>query len=237
MMKELTNTQILYIESDLKSKGLIQFGIKNEILDHVCCLVEQNMAEGKSFSEAFSSSLMLFQDENFEQLKKEIPRNTVNRKLITSRLITSGVAACIFMFVFVVDAQDRPELNPVGDEYRVSSKFGKRYHPILKKEKFHSGIDIVTPIGTHVKATADGTVEQIKESKGYGKYIVLKHDNNYSTLYATLGEYKVFVGQKVDKGQIIALSGNSGMSTAPHLHYEVIKQGEKVDPADYFESH
>lgn len=236
-MKELTNNQILYIESDLKSKGLIQFGIKNEILDHICCLVEQRMSEEMSFPEAFSLSLESFKDENFEQLRKDIPKKSTSRKLITSKLITTGVAACIFMFVFVVDAQDRPELNPVGDEYRVSSNFGKRYHPILKREKFHSGIDIVTPIGTHVKATADGVVEDIKESKGYGKYIILKHDDSYSTLYATLGEYKVFVGQKVDKGQVIALSGNSGISTAPHLHYEVIKQGEKVDPADYFEPH
>ena len=236
-MKELTNNQILYIESDLKSKGLIQFGIKNEILDHVCCLVEQKMSEGEQFSDAFSFSLELFQDKNFKALKKTIPKKSIGRRLLTSKLITTGVAACIFMFVFVVDAQDRPELNPVGDEYKVSSNFGKRYHPILKKEKFHSGIDIKTPIGTHVKATADGIVEDIKESKGYGKYIILKHDDNYSTLYATLGEYKVFIGQKVDKGQVIALSGNSGISTAPHLHYEVIKRGEKVDPADYFDSH
>ena len=235
-MKELTNNQILYIESDLKSKGLIQFGIKNEILDHICCLVEQSMSEGKSFSGAFSLSLKSFEDDNFEQLKKSFPKKTIGHQQLSSKLITTGVAACIFMFVFVVDAQDRPELNPVGDEYQVSSNFGKRYHPILKKEKFHSGIDIKTPLGTHVKATADGVVEEIKESNGYGKYIVLKHDNDYSTLYATLGEYKVFVGQKVDKGQIIALSGNSGISTAPHLHYEVIKQGKKVDPADYFEA-
>jgi len=236
-MKELTNTQILYIENDLKSKGLIQHGLKNEILDHICCLVEQKVSKKIRFSKALKESLTAFEDDNFKDLKKAINKRPFKLRIMNSRIVTTGIAACIFMFVFVVDAQDRPEINPVGDEYRVSSKFGKRYPPILKKEKFHSGIDIVTPVGTHVKATADGVVEKIEEGKAYGKYIVVKHDDDYSTLYATLGEYKVSIGQSVSKGEIIALSGNTGFSTAPHLHYEVIKQGEQVDPADYFESH
>lgn len=235
-MGELTTTQVLYIENDLKSKGLIQHGIKHEILDHVCCLVEQKMESGLPFSQALAESLNAFDDKNFEELKENIKKNSVKNRFMNSKIITTGIAACIFMFVFVVDAQERPEINPVGDKYRISSEFGKRMHPILKVEKFHSGIDIVTPIGTPVKATASGVVEKIEEGKAYGKYLIVKHDDEYSSLYATLGTYKVSVGQHVEKGQVIALSGNSGISTAPHLHYEVIKKGEQVDPSDYFEA-
>lgn len=234
-MKELNNNQVLYIENDLKSKGLIQYGIKNEILDHICCMIELKMVDGLSFSEAFEDSLRAFEDEDFSTLKKTINHRNFKNRILHSKAITTGIAACIFMFVFVVDAQDRPDINPVEADSKITSTFGKRMHPTLKVVKKHNGVDIRVPVGTEIKATASGTVEKLVETAAYGKYIIIKHGEEYSTLYATLSEYKVVVGQNVQKGQVIALSGNSGISTAPHLHYEVIKKGEKVDPAEYFE--
>ena len=100
----------------------------------------------------------------------------------------------------------------------------------------HNGIDLAAEEGTPVKATADGVVEKTEEwPEGYGKYIVVVHDDVYTTLYAQLSEMKVKVGEKVKQGDVIGLVGSSGLSTAPHLHYEVRKNGNPVDPADYFD--
>ena len=99
----------------------------------------------------------------------------------------------------------------------------------------HRGVDIVMPVGTAIVATADGVVESVEnEADGYGINITLKHDDDYETVYAQLSDVKLTPGDSVKKGQVIALSGNSGMSTAPHLHYEVIHSGEWVDPSFYF---
>lgn len=228
----LNNNQILYIENDLRSKGLKRAKFSAEIVDHVCCLVEQHMESGLPFSDAYRKSLEAFEDEGFIKLKKEI--RSQSRGFIGRRLVSPGIAACILLFVFVVDAQDRPEIHPLRLGHKVSSKFGPRIHPISKKEKFHKGIDMPTPIGTPIKAAADGHVILIKETDGYGKHIILRHDTEYETLYANLSTFNVEEGDLVVKGQIIALSGNTGQSTAPHLHYEVKRNGQHVDPADYF---
>ena len=100
----------------------------------------------------------------------------------------------------------------------------------------HKGVDLAAKEGTPVKVTADGIVEKTEYwPEGYGKYIVVTHNDEYTTLYAQLSEMKVKTGEKVKKGDVIGLVGSSGLSTAPHLHYEIRKDGEPVDPADYFE--
>ncbi|MEH0153891.1 peptidoglycan DD-metalloendopeptidase family protein [Limibacter armeniacum] len=131
-----------------------------------------------------------------------------------------------------------PSISPIQDGYlvRLSSAFGMRLHPILKEKKFHRGIDFATKAGVPVQATADGIIKKTNfatEKKGYGNYIVIDHDKTFSTLYAQLSEIKVKEGEKVKKGQVIGLVGSSGASTAPHLHYEVMKDGKHVNPADY----
>lgn len=229
----LSTNQILYIENDLKSKGLSKSRITSEIIDHVCCQVEEHMKQGLDFSIAYSESLRAFNDEGFIDLKKEL--NQPAKRIWSKKIVTSGIAACILLFVFVVDAQDRPEVHPLGSENRISSKFGMRIHPITKKEKFHRGVDMPTPIGTPIKVAATGFISEVKESKGYGKYVIVKHDEEFETLYATLSDVKVSVGDRVLKGEVIALSGNSGVSTAPHLHYEVLRNGKNVDPKNYFD--
>ena len=131
-----------------------------------------------------------------------------------------------------------PSICPIaGDDIKKTSGFGMRKHPIKKVEMMHNGIDIVAKTGTPVVATADGIVvkAEMKEAgKGYGKVVVIEHGGVYTTLYAQLSEFKVSKGDQVIQGQVIGLVGSSGMSTGPHLHYEVRKNGEPVNPEEYF---
>ncbi len=122
-------------------------------------------------------------------------------------------------------------VKPIGNK-RISSRFGMRRHPILMYPIFHSGVDFATPTGTPVPAAADGKIVYIGTRGGYGKYVQVKHGSGYSTAYAHLNSYNknLKVGSFVKKGDIIAYSGNTGRSTGPHLHFEVIKNGKKVDP-------
>jgi murein DD-endopeptidase MepM/ murein hydrolase activator NlpD len=111
----------------------------------------------------------------------------------------------------------------------VTSLFGMRFHPILHITRMHKGIDFGAQVGSQVRAAADGVVEVAGEVRGYGNRIVLKHDG-FETTYNHLSEFDVALGAHVRQGQIIALSGNTGLSTGPHLHFEYQINGEVVDP-------
>jgi hypothetical protein len=111
----------------------------------------------------------------------------------------------------------------------ITSLFGMRYHPILHIVRLHAGIDFGAPVGSLVRAAVDGAVESTGEARGYGQRVVLKH-SGFETTYNHLSEIRVEIGEKVRQGQIIALSGNSGLSTGPHLHFEYRIDGTPVDP-------
>ena len=112
--------------------------------------------------------------------------------------------------------------------------FGKKLDPIYKTPKMHNGIDIAANTGTEIHATANGTVEFIGDKREHGKHIIINHDNGYKTLYAHVSEYMVRRGQKVKRGDIIGLVGNTGKSLTPHLHYEVQYNGKATNPVNYF---
>lgn len=139
------------------------------------------------------------------------------------------------------DQQDtRPSILPFKDveNARLTSGFGMRMHPIEKVRKHHFGVDFACKVGTEIIATADGIVEKVEPNrKGYGNLLTISHGDQYQTKYAQLSEFKVKEGEKVKKGQVVALSGNSGMSTAPHLHYEVLKDGKRVNPKSYISNY
>lgn len=116
---------------------------------------------------------------------------------------------------------------------RISSHFGLRSDPFTKRTSIHSGIDFAGPVGSLIFAGADGVVTRASRWGGYGKTIVIKHNDTYETLYAHLSSIDVEVGDRVYKGDAIGKLGNTGRSTGPHLHYEVIKNGEPVDPYHY----
>jgi len=116
----------------------------------------------------------------------------------------------------------------------ITSAFGFRLHPIYNDIRFHSGIDFSASEGTGVHSTGDGIVAFSGYKKGYGQKITINHGNGFKTVYAHLSKSLVCQGQKVTRGEIIALSGNSGDSTGPHLHYEIKKNDVTVNPTAYF---
>lgn len=153
-------------------------------------------------------------------------------------LSVTVAATLLFMMVVFPLTGEPPSIRPFKNAryHKMTSGFGIRMHPILKERVLHRGIDFAMPTGTPVVATAKGKVIKVAyDAEGYGNYIKVQHDEAFVTLYSTLSEVSVKEGQTVQKGQVIGQSGNTGMSTAPHLHYEVIKDGQPVDPAGYFE--
>lgn len=130
-----------------------------------------------------------------------------------------------------------PAIQPLSNKelVRLASGFGYRVHPVYKVKKLHTGIDFSAPIGTPIYATADGKVEEINVSfSGYGKTIQIDHGFGFGTRYAHMHDFAVKEGEMVKRGQVIGYVGNTGTSTAPHLHYEVIKNGSKINPVHYF---
>lgn len=116
----------------------------------------------------------------------------------------------------------------------IGAEFGMRMHPILNIRRMHEGIDIVTNIGTPVHSSGDGKVEFVGRKGGYGLCVEINHGFGYKTIYGHLSKIEVKQGQKVSRGFEIAKSGTSGLSTGPHLHYEVEHNGVKLNPEDFF---
>lgn len=130
-----------------------------------------------------------------------------------------------------------PAIQPVRNTQleRISSYFGYRIDPIYKVKKLHEGLDFAAPKGTPVHVTGDGRVIMASRSRGgYGNEIRVDHGYGYVTVYAHLSAYKVKKGQRVKRGQVIGLVGNTGKSTGPHLHYEVRKNDIPINPIYYF---
>ena len=130
-----------------------------------------------------------------------------------------------------------PAIQPVAnkDLKRMTSGYGYRIHPIYKTRKMHYGMDYSAKVGTEIYATGDGVVSKVKRSKrGYGNYVKINHGFGYETLYAHMSKYIVKKGQKVKRGEVIGYVGNTGISTAPHLHYEVRKDNKKINPVNFY---
>ncbi len=136
------------------------------------------------------------------------------------------------------DRIDRiPSIQPIvnKDLTLLTASYGLRIHPFYRNLALHAGVDYTVPEGTQVFATADGTVKDVSSSNtGSGLTIVINHGNGYETTYSHLSRSNVYKGDKVRRGDIIARTGNTGLSLAPHLHYEVRNNGMRVDPIHYF---
>ena len=126
-----------------------------------------------------------------------------------------------------------PSIRPVSGGF-LNSSFGYRQDPIDDIRRFHQGQDITVPTGTPIFSPADGVVKRAYYIGGFGNHIKLKHTSGYSTTYAHLSKIFVRHGQKIKRGDIIGETGNTGRSTAPHLHYEVHYRGTPKNPLDYF---
>lgn len=129
-----------------------------------------------------------------------------------------------------------PAIQPLrdGTVTRFASGFGYRIHPVYKTIKFHDGVDLTAPPGTKIYATGDGEVAETAYERGYGKMVIINHGFNYKTRYAHMSQILVRQGQKIKRGDVIGKVGNTGTSTGPHLHYEVIRNGSPVNPVNYY---
>ena len=129
-----------------------------------------------------------------------------------------------------------PSIQPISNRNltRIASGFGLRMHPIYKILKMHKGMDFTAPVGTEIYSTGDGVVEKVGWTGGYGKTILINHGYGYKTRYAHCSKYNCRKGQKVKRGDLIGFVGNTGQSTAPHLHYEVFKNKTQINPVNFF---
>lgn len=183
-----------------------------------------------------------FESKNIEVPKIEELNNTKLEDGVYLANKTASYAKILEQF------SDEIKQIPLGipAEGRISSKFGIRKNPFLTAGsnaggggtsraslKFHSGLDIAVPTGTNVKATAEGTVIFAGQRGGYGNAVIIKHENGLATLYGHLSRILVKANQKVAVGDVIAKSGNTGNSTGPHIHYEVRKNDQPIDPEDF----
>jgi murein DD-endopeptidase MepM/ murein hydrolase activator NlpD len=130
-----------------------------------------------------------------------------------------------------------PAILPISnkDLTRTASGYGLRVHPIYKIIKFHAGMDFTAPTGTDIYATGNGVISAVISSmRGLGNHIIIDHGFGYQTIYAHLDRFNVRKGQKVNRGDVIGFVGDTGLSVAPHLHYEVKLNGANVDPVNYY---
>ena len=130
-----------------------------------------------------------------------------------------------------------PAIQPVSNKNlsRMASGYGYRIHPIYKTRKLHAGMDFSAKTGTPIYATGDGKIYKVRKSrKGYGNHVIIDHGYGYKTLYAHMTKYVVRRGQKIKRGEVIGYVGSTGTSVAPHLHYEVHKDGRKINPVNFY---
>ena len=130
-----------------------------------------------------------------------------------------------------------PSIQPIRnkDLKRLASGYGYRSDPFTKKPRMHWGMDFTAPKGTPIYATGDGLVKRAdNRASGYGKHVRIDHGFGYISLYAHMSKFKVKRGQKVKRGEIIGYVGNTGRSAGPHLHYEIFKDGNKINPLNFY---
>lgn len=141
-----------------------------------------------------------------------------------------------FSLAFVEVENQIPNIKPISQkDIKKVSGYGMRTNPFTHAATLHQGTDFVAPIGTSVMATADGVVlNTFLDSTGYGHRIIIEHPNNITTVYAHLDEILVEKGQQILQKDIIATVGNTGKSTGSHLHYEIKRDGQPVDPASFY---
>jgi murein DD-endopeptidase MepM/ murein hydrolase activator NlpD len=218
---------------DIIAKAYLDRDIADEMLDHYATHIESLMIEGLPYERALKLSIQSLPEKTLNEINKAYKKTKLMKNIKTATPI--AVALTLFAIVLNIQllSQEEAWQLPVAQQEitKMSSGFGMRQHPIQKAEKMHTGMDFVAPLGTPVKAVKSGVVKQtIIHNKGYGNYIVILHKDSTETMYAQLNEIKVQPNDTVHGGDIIGTVGSSGTSTGPHLHFEVIEKGKKVNP-------
>lgn len=240
-MIPLTDSQLERVEQTLKLAGLTYAPLREELFDHLCTAIECAVADGTPFEIAMETTLSEFGEAGLKGVEQQTLQLLTYKSTLMKRI---SLAASVLTLTFVMIAlsgfsQQIPSLSPLIGDLQVTSSFGMKNHPAPDNKKImHKGIDLRAATGTEVRSTADGVIVHAGENpdkKGYGIYIMIQHGEEYHTLYAHLSKVVVKAGDEIKRGELIGNSGNTGFSKGPHLHYEVVKNGEKVDPAGYFE--
>ena len=230
----LSEQQVLYVQTQLRQNSIKTESVKEEILDHLCCDIEIQMAAGLPFHTACQTTFNRFQEDEMQDIETHFFNLNNHKQLIMKKVSVLAFGLMLLATALWAFQSDPPSRLPLADGYKVTSGFGKRLHPIQKVAKMHKGVDFKAALGTPVYATSDGTILTAKnDATGYGNHVIIQHDEVFQSLYGQMSEIKVEIGQVVKKGDLIGLVGSSGASTGPHLHYEVRKNGEPVDPSPY----
>ena len=161
---------------------------------------------------------------DIEYLMRSINLEKLSFSTIKKNIISNKDKILKYPAIYPVEVSDR----------KFSSRYGYRIDPFSKKKKFHDGDDFSTKIGVDVFATADGIVQTSRYNGSFGNYIEIDHGNGYITAYGHLSKRAVKKGQKIDRGDFIGKVGNTGKSTAPHLHYEIRLNDKHVNPNKYY---
>ena len=189
---------------------------------------EERVARSERYEEVLSESNM--------RLKRQLRDRTRHFEERFTELVSTYDSLNSKMARMGTKIASMPSIQPVVNEQLslLTASYGMRFHPFYKTLKSHPGVDYTIPEGSRVFATADGRVKEVSMRSTSGRTIIIDHGNGYETQYSHLGKIQVRKGERVSCGDIIALSGNSGLSLSPHLHYEVRHNGMRVDPIHYF---
>jgi len=210
--------------------------VAEELFDHYATCIEQSMIQGMTFSDAFDNAFNTLTAEESQHINKQYYQiNTIAmlKKLTPPAVLLSCIA---FMVFSNVKSQEKPWESPIkaSDLTRMASGYGYRTHPIYKTKKLHKGVDFIAPSGTPINAVFGGTVTKVEKSeKGYGVHMEITHNDSTVSRYAHMQDIIVTKNEQVVIGQQIGTVGSTGTSTAPHLHFEIIKNGEHVNPTDF----
>jgi murein DD-endopeptidase MepM/ murein hydrolase activator NlpD len=179
----------------------------------------------------------------------EDPKNDVEKVLLSSRELQNGISINIrkestsisYLFIPGADYSQTERAFYLNDSfhfplrnYRLTSSFGSRISPITGNQSFHKGLDLAASAGTEVFAARDGTVVECGENAIFGKYIIINHGDNWVSLYGHLSEILIPLQSAVQSGRLIGKVGSTGLSTGPHLHFELRQNGQAKDPGEYF---
>lgn len=226
--------QVDQIEAQLVKTGMDHIQIRAEVLDHLCCQIEEKMALGNSFEMASEQSWETFGEEGPQQVQTATINLLTyhNQSKRMKQLMFMGGLCAVISLLFLMNAlgQGLPDFHPLSSDVAVTSAFGQRVHPETKKKRHHMGVDFKVAEGTPIYAAGDGVVQKAGEGGNYGILVKIEHAEAYESRYAHLSRVAVSVGQEVKKGDLIAYSGNTGLSKKPHLHFEVRKDGKAVNP-------
>ena len=224
-----------YISITVAKNEMENIKERNEYLSARFADMKRHNEELSQAIEEKNEEIALIGDK-FENLESEVVEDSIETRILgedstlLSRIDTASITALQKSFIMKFVPNGAP-ISPL----QVSAPYGRRYHPITHVYHIHTGIDLVAPMNTAVYATADGVVDWAsdKGNGGYGKLVKISHSFGFRTYYAHLNAIKVQRGQFVKKGQLIALSGSSGASTGPHLHYEVRFLGKPIEPINF----